>query len=405
MSENIDRKIAFSIPFEQLQVNDIAELTHTVTKEDVDKFADLSGDHNPLHWDESYALRTQFGRPVVYGMLTVSYVSTIIGMMIPGKGALWTSQTIEFLQPVFIGDTIVVKAKIKQISKSTRTLVLEISITNQNNQRVVTGESKVKLLELKSGDDNVEDINPKVVLVTGGSRGIGAAVAKKLAQDGYKVLINYNTGEKQANDLLDEIREKGGQAYVFKADISIIEDVINMFDSIKQEIGTVHAVVHCAAPDSALKGFDAIEWSDIQKHLDIQLKGAFNCAKSAIPDMIEGKTGSLIFIGSIVTDGVPPINQTDYVIGKNALASLMKSLAVEYGPKGIRVNTVSPGMVQTERTDRMPEKAKMIAKMQTPLRRLGNVEEVADVVAFLISPAARYITGENIRVCGGAVME
>jgi 3-oxoacyl-[acyl-carrier protein] reductase len=405
MSENIDNRIEFSIPFEQLQVNDIAELTRTVTKEDVDKFADLSGDYNPLHWDESYAMRTQFGRPVVYGMLTISYVSTIIGMMIPGKGALWTSQTIEFLQPVFINDTIIVKARIKQISKSTRTLVLEISITNQNNQKVVTGESKVKLLELKSGDDTVEDINPRVVLVTGGSRGIGAAVAKKLAHDGYKVLINYNTGEKKANDLLAEIREKGGQAYIFKADISIIEDVINMFDSIKQEVGAVHAVVHCAAPDSALKGFEAIEWSDIQKHLDIQLKGAFNCAKSAIPDMIEGKAGSLVFIGSIVTDGVPPINQMDYVIGKTALTSLAKSLAVEYGPKGIRVNIVSPGMVQTERTERMPEKARMIAKMQTPLRRLGDVEEIADVVAFLISPAARYITGENIKVCGGAVME
>ncbi|MDF2802257.1 MAG: hypothetical protein K0S61_2160 [Anaerocolumna sp.] len=405
MNENMSRRIEFSIPFEQLQVNDTAELKHTVTKEDVDKFADLSGDYNPLHWDESYAIRTQFGRPVVYGMLTVSYVSTIIGMLIPGKGALWTSQTIEFLQPVFVGDTIVVQARIKQISKSTRTLVLEVNIRNQNNQRVVTGESKVKILELKSGDDKVEDTNKKVVLVTGGSRGIGAAISRKLALDGYIVAINYNKGEEQANNLLSEIREKGGQAYAFRSDISIGEDVANMFENIKQEAGVVYAVVHCAAPDSALKSFDTIEWSDIQKHLDIQLKGAYNCVKATLPDMITEKNGSIVFIGSIVTDGVPPTNQTDYILGKTALTSLAKSLAVEYGLKGIRVNTVSPGMIQTERTERMPEKARMIAKMQTPLRRLGDVDEVADVVAFLISPAARYITGENIRVCGGSVME
>ncbi|MPN01067.1 hypothetical protein SDC9_148267 [bioreactor metagenome] len=338
-------------------------------------------------------------------MLTASYVSTIIGMLIPGNGALWTSQSIEFIHPVFIGDTITVSAKVKQISKSTRTLVLDIIITNQHKQIVVTGESKVKLLELKNGEGKVTDLDRKLVLITGGSRGIGAEIARKLSREGHTVLINYRCSEVEANRLVAEIQNEGGKAYCFKADVSIMEEVEEMFNLIRQEVGEVQAVIHCAAPDSVLKPFEETDWTDIQKHLDIQVKGAYNCVRSSITNMIKAASGLIIFIGSVAINGVPPMYQTDYVIGKTALASLAKSLANEYGPKGIRVNIVSPGMTQTERIEKMPEKAKMIYRMQTPLRRLGTPGEVADVIAFLLEPGARFITGENIRVCGGAVME
>lgn len=121
--------------------------------------------------------------------------------------------------------------------------------------------------------------------------------------------------------------------------------------------------------------------------------------------MVEQKGGVLIFVGSIAADGVPPLHQVDYVIAKSALSAMARSLAVEYGPKSIRVNVVSPGMTLTERTSHLPEKARLLTKATTPLRRLAEPEDVANTISFLLSPAAEYITGETIRVAGGSVMQ
>jgi 3-oxoacyl-[acyl-carrier protein] reductase len=177
-----------------------------------------------------------------------------------------------------------------------------------------------------------------------------------------------------------------------------------MFKKIKEDIGAVEAVVHCAAPKNEIKAFDQLEWNEVQKHIDIQLKGAFNCVKASIENMIEARFGSFIFIGSIASDGVPPLHQTDYIIAKSALTTFSRSMAVEYGPKGVRFNIVAPGMTQTDRIGDMPDKSKILVKMQTPLRRLAEPSDIASVVSFLLEPGARYITGETIRVCGGSTM-
>ena len=120
--------------------------------------------------------------------------------------------------------------------------------------------------------------------------------------------------------------------------------------------------------------------------------------------MIHEKSGVFVFLGSIFVDGTPPVQQSAYVVAKAALTALARSLAVEYGPKGIRVNTVSPGLTHTEMISNIPDKVKMLAKMNTPLRRLADPNDIASVITFLLSPAARHITGENLRVCGGLVM-
>jgi 3-oxoacyl-[acyl-carrier protein] reductase len=120
--------------------------------------------------------------------------------------------------------------------------------------------------------------------------------------------------------------------------------------------------------------------------------------------MTASGSGAFVFLSSIFADGVPPSQQTVYVTVKAGLAAMARSLAVEYGPKGIRVNVVSPGMTQTEMISNIPDKVKMLAKMNTPLRRLADSDDIAATIDFLLSPAARHITGENIRVCGGIVM-
>lgn len=133
---------------DEVYIGQAFEFVHTVTLADVNAFAILTGDYNPVHVDPDFAKRTLFGKQVVHGMLTASFISTMIGMLIPGPGALWTSQTIEFLSPTFIGDVITVAAKVKAKSNATRMLSLEISIINQNKTKIITGESTVRMLEI-----------------------------------------------------------------------------------------------------------------------------------------------------------------------------------------------------------------------------------------------------------------
>ncbi len=390
--------------FDDIKVGDVAELKHFLTKEDVQAFAALTGDFNPLHVDEEFAKRTLFHKPVVHGMLSASFISTIIGTLLPGGGALWMSQTLDFLRPAHVGDTLRVLASVKQKSPATRVMLLKIVVSNQLGEELIRGESSVKVLELRN-EVNVMDSNAqKTVLITGASRGIGAATAVKLAEAGHAVVVNYHSSEGAAQQVVAKITQAGGRAIALKADITDPEGVNSLFLSAEKAMGPIHAVVHCAAPNNAPRPFEQLNWGSFQEQLDVHLKGAFHCAKAALPKMLEAKSGDLIFLGTVYNDGAPPVQQARYVVAKSALASLARCLAVEYGPMGVRVNVVAPGMTQTEMIADLPDKVKMLTKMQTPLRRLAEPGEIADAMVFLLSPGARHITGQTLRICGGAVM-
>ena len=244
----------------------------------------------------------------------------------------------------------------------------------------------------------------KVILVTGGSRGIGAATVQKLVADSHTVVLNYLQAEEAAQTLVSQIREQGGRAFAVQGDVADEDAVKQLFSFIESEVGVVQSVVHCAAPNPVPQAFDDLQWDVFQKHLDTQLKGAFNCVKRALPHMIQAESGAIVFLGSVFAEGIPPVQQSAYVVTKSALAALARSLAVEYGPKGVRVNVVSPGMTHTEMISNIPQKVKILAKMNTPLRRLAQPEEIATTIRFLLSPEAKHITGETLRVCGGLVM-
>ena len=399
-----------------------AELSHQVTQADVDAFAALTGDFNPIHLDPEFARATSFGKPIVHGMLTSAFISTMVGMLLPGKGALWTSQTLNFVRPAFVGDTITVRSEVTQVSPATRTLMAKVVITNQNGAEIVTGDSTIRLL----GEDGREGGATKegkpaakpaaaaakapaaggsVVLVTGGGRGIGAAAAKALAADGHSVAVNYLRDAVAAAAVVTEIQAAGGRAMAVGGDVSDEGAVDSLFTEIEAALGAVTGIVHCAAPEPVPQPFGDVGWDDFEKQFRVQVGGAHHCAKRAIPGMAaSGQGGALVFLGSIYGDSAPPPQQSAYVVAKAGLAGLTRSLASEFGPKGVRVNLVAPGMTNTQMIANLPDKAKMLAKMNTPLRRLAEPEDVARVIAFLIGDGGRHITGETIHVSGGVTM-
>jgi 3-oxoacyl-[acyl-carrier protein] reductase len=400
------------LTLDQVIIGQKFELKHTITNGDVTAFAALTGDYNPLHVDPTFSRETLFGKPVVHGMLTASYISTMIGMLIPGPGALWTSQTLNFLHPTYIDDDIIISATVKAKSNAAKMLTLEIEIVNQHNIKLISGESTVRMPEiLGKKKDKIEtlknhnqSVDQKVILVTGGSRGIGAATANLLALKGHSVVINYFQSDAEANALVSKISAINGRAIAIKGNISNEEDVAYLFQKTEEIFGPIQAVIHCAAPTPVPQPFDLVEWSTFENFFNVQIKGAYNCLKYALPKMILAEDGVFIFLSSIFAEGVPPPQQSPYVTAKAALAAMARSLAVEYGPKGIRINIVSPGLTQTEMLANIPEKVKLLTKMNTPLRELASANDIALTIEFLISNASRHITGENIRVCGGIAM-
>jgi 3-oxoacyl-[acyl-carrier protein] reductase len=217
--------------------------------------------------------------------------------------------------------------------------------------------------------------------------------------------VNYLSDAASADALVDDIIKNKGSALAIKADVSCSEDVEKLFAETARVLGVVDALVYCAAPPVPLKSFDSLSWADMQKQIDVQLKGAFYCAAKVLPGMAERKNGALVFIGSSVTEMAPPEKQADYITAKTAVNGLARALAAEYGKSGVRVNVVAPGMTVTERIANYPEKAKVLTKTQTPLRRLAIPEDVADMVVFLLGEKAKHITGQVFNISGGIVMK
>ena len=238
-----------------------------------------------------------------------------------------------------------------------------------------------------------------VALITGASRGIGRVIAENMAKAGYDIAICYSGNESAAQETISICKKYGVQAMYVKADVSNADDVANMFSEVKSLLGPVDVLVNNAGitKDGLLLRMTE---EDFEKVVDINLKGAFLCTKAAIKDMLKAKKGSIINITSIV--GVTGnAGQANYSASKAGLIGFTKSVAKEYGSKGITVNAVAPGFIQTAMTDSLPEEVKSAYLKQIPLGRFGSPEDVASVVEFLASEKAAYVTGQVIEVTGG----
>ncbi|RIK47258.1 MAG: 3-oxoacyl-[acyl-carrier-protein] reductase [Chloroflexi bacterium] len=241
-----------------------------------------------------------------------------------------------------------------------------------------------------------------VAIVTGAVRGIGRAVCLELARAGYRVVANYRGDDELAQSLVSEIAQEGGHAVALRADVTVADDVAGLIEGTLSTFGRLDVLVNNAGitRDTLLMRMSETDWDAV---LTTNLKGAFLCSKAAIRPMMRQRSGSIINLTSVV-GLVGNAGQTNYAAAKAGLVGFTKSLAKEVGSRGITVNAVAPGFIETRLTDVLPDELKGTIQTQIPLGRMGRPEDVAGVVAFLASPAARYITGAVISVDGGLFM-
>ena len=246
-------------------------------------------------------------------------------------------------------------------------------------------------------------LKDKVALITGASRGIGAASAKALAQHGATVVINYLKSKDKAEELLDEIKKSGGNGIEFQADVREQSAVEAMVDSALKEFGKIDILVNNANINFPIKPFIELSWDEIEAKIMGEMKALYNCSQAVLKDMMNKKSGKLIFVSSSLSR-FPGYGFSAHAAAKSAMDSIAKVMAMELGPLGISINVVGPGLTLTDATAGQPKEIHEQVAAITPLRRLGMPDDIAGVILFLASSLSDYLNGEYIPVTGGSFM-
>jgi 3-oxoacyl-[acyl-carrier protein] reductase len=243
----------------------------------------------------------------------------------------------------------------------------------------------------------------RVGIVTGGGRGIGRAVAVRLAEEGANLAISYRSNDEAAEETAERVREAGVKCELFKGDVSSPESVEALFKGVSDAFGRVDILVNNAGitRDNLMMRMKEEEFDEV---LRTNLKGTYLCTRAALRPMIRARWGRIVNVSSVV-GLVGNAGQANYAASKAGIIGFTKSVAREVAQRGITVNAVAPGYVETELTGSLPENVKDQIRSQVPMGRFGEPEEVAQVVAFLAGETAGYVTGQTIAVDGGMTMQ
>ena len=246
------------------------------------------------------------------------------------------------------------------------------------------------------------DLNGKVALVTGASRGIGREIALTLAGYGATVIVNYNGSEEKAEEVVGKIKEAGGKAEAIRCNVAEFDRAKELIDQVIKSYGKLDILVNNAGitRDNLIMKMSEADFDDV---IAVNLKGAFNCIRHASRQMLKQRGGRIINISS-VSGVMGNAGQANYCASKAGIIGLTKSVARELGSRGITSNCVAPGFIKTEMTDVLSEDVKQSMGEQIPLKRFGETRDIAEAVAFLASDSASYITGQVLQVDGGMAM-
>ena len=243
----------------------------------------------------------------------------------------------------------------------------------------------------------------RVAVVTGGGRGIGRAIAVKLASEGADVAITYRSNDETAEEAASAVRETGRRCELFKGDVAEPEDVKDLFDGVNEAFGRIDILVNNAGVtrDNLMMRMKEAEFDDV---LRTNLKGTYLCTRAALRPMVRARWGRIVNVSSVV-GLVGNAGQANYAASKAGIIGFTKSVAREVAQRGITANVVAPGYVETELTGSLPEGIKDQIRAQAPAGRFGEPEEVAEAVLFLVGEGAGYVTGQTLAVDGGMTMQ
>lgn len=244
----------------------------------------------------------------------------------------------------------------------------------------------------------------KIVLITGASRGIGAATAKRLAKAGASVIINYHQNRDAAQKVLDEIQSAGGRGMIFGADVTRKNQVASMIKAAREEYSAVDILVNNAYFPFQVGQLHDLAWDDFHRAIEHELSAFYNCVQACLPDMIQNKSGKIIVVSTrLAQQPLPKLGA--YAAAKAALESMANTMAIELGPLGINVNVVTPAFTLTDASLIMPEAYRERVRETRPLKKHLYPEDVAGAIAFLAGDEASMLTGSHILITGGSHLQ
>ena len=369
-----------------------------ITKKIINKFRSLTNDNNPVHTQQKMAEKYGY-KPIVYGFLSASFLSSIIGNRLPGPGSVWLDVNIKFNNPVFEGDTIIIHTKILKFFNSSNIVQLESTIKNQDDQTILVSESTVKApknffhknSKIKTSKKKINYKNKKnTLLIIGSSSKLTKSLVNKIKKKYQRIIFIYNKSK---------LKLKDKKFKHFQYDLTKKNDYKKLINYINQNNCSINSVVFIASEQIIFKDFFSFKREEILNHFNIQVLGFYDILKSC-KKSIFGKKGSIVFIGSEVLNSKPPKKMLPYTIGKHSLYGFFRCLAEEFGSDGIRINMVSPGIIE-EISNNFPEISKEMFKTNSTLGTLVKIDNVSNMIKFLLSDESQNITGQNLRVNSG----